>query len=179
MQPTASRASVALEFAIMALPTFVMLLGILELGYDMFTQAVLNYAVTAAARSVQVGAAQGSNDESSATFAAAAVCPSIGILLNCGNLVVGVAPIPSGDSYYSTPQVITQNAAASPNGSICTGQAGQLMLLQAWYIGPSFVGNLIPALATSYNGKLVHITTATTGFLNEDFAGGQSQGVGC
>jgi Flp pilus assembly protein TadG len=173
------RGVVALEFAIAALPLFLLVLGILEMSYDLFTQAVLNYAVNEAARSVQVGSTQGTSGETSATFAASAVCPALSGLLDCGQLIVGVAPIPSGYNYFSTPAVVTVAQSAAVGGNICTGQPGQLMVLQAWYLGPSFVGTLIPAFATPYNGALVHITTATAGFVNEDFAGGQTQGSAC
>jgi Flp pilus assembly protein TadG len=182
MRPTHTsdrRGVVALEFAIAALPLFLLVVGILEMSYDLFTQAVLNYAVNEAARTVQVGSTHGTSGETSATFAASAVCPALSGLLDCGQLIVGVAPVPAGYNYFTTPAIITVTKSASATGNICTGQAGQLMLLQAWYIGPSFVGALIPAFTSLYNGALVHITTATAGFLNEDFSGGQTQGSAC
>ncbi|HTZ70789.1 MAG TPA: TadE/TadG family type IV pilus assembly protein [Acetobacteraceae bacterium] len=171
--------TVSLEFAIAAMPLFLLVLGVLEVGYDLFVQSVLTNAVDEAARSVQVGTTQGTNDEPSGTFVASAVCPGLGPLLDCGRLIVGVAPIPAGYTYYNAPTVITLQNAGSANGSVCTGQAGQLMLLEAWYAGPTFIGGLVPAFATFYNGALVHLSSASAGFVNETFAGGQTKGVGC
>jgi Flp pilus assembly protein TadG len=173
------RSSVSLELASLAMPFLVVVLGTMELGYDLFAQQVMDYAVEAAARSVEVGIAQGWSGEKSSAFAAQAVCPATWGLLNCNNIVVAVAPVAAGTNYYTNTNVLTLANAGSQNGSICTGQAYQFMQIQAWYIGPSFAGNLIPAFATTYNGQLAHIAQAGAGWVNEPFAGGQSVGTGC
>ena len=160
-------------------PFLVLVLGIMELGYDLYVQAALDNAVQTAARSVQVGSVKGTSGETSAQFVASAVCPAIGGRLDCDLLIVGVKTIPSGSNYYNDPNPLTLLNASSGSGSICTGHGGQLLILQAWYAGPTFVGGLIPAFASSYGGGLVHLTTASVGFMNEYFAGGQSSGVGC
>ncbi len=173
------RASTSLEFAAASVPLFLLVLGTIELGYDMFVQEALDNAVETAARSVQVGTVQGTSGEKSSAFVAQAVCPNLGGLLNCNNLVVGVAPVPAGENYYTNTNTITLSNAQSVNGAICTGLGGQMMQLSAWYIGPSFVGMFIPSFTTSYNGKWVHIATAGAGFVNQGFSGGQSGGNQC
>ena len=173
------RGVVALEFALTLFPLLALLLGVMEVGYDLYVQSALDYAVDVAARSVQTGAIKGSNGESSAQFATAAVCAQLLTLMTCNNLIVGVAPIPKGYDYYTAPPVVTLAKAVSSAGNICTGTGGQLILLQAWYLGPTFLGNLIPNFATTYNGELVHFTTASAGFVNEYFSGGQTTGSGC
>lgn len=168
-----------MEFALVSIPFFVMLLGIMELGYDLYVQVALDGAVQTAARGVQVGSIKGTNGETSAQFVTSAVCPALGGRLNCALLIVGVRPVPSGSNYYSNPSPMTLLNASSAGGSICTGQGGQLVLLEAWYAGPTLVGGLIPSFASSYGGALVHLTTSSAGFVNESFLGGQSKGVGC
>jgi Flp pilus assembly protein TadG len=167
----------ALEFALVAVPFMLLVIGTIEVAYDLFVQAALGYATGVAARSVQVGAVTGTSGESSATFAAAAVCPALSGLLSCSLVTVAVAPVGTGSDYYTTPTTLSFTAAAA--GSICTGTAGQLMRLQVWYAGPSFVGTMLPAFSTLYNGARVHLTTASAGFVNEDFTGGQTTGTGC
>jgi hypothetical protein len=54
-----------------------------------------------------------------------------------------------------------------------------MMLLTAWYVGPTFLGALIPSFSTTYNGSTVHISSASAGFINETFSGGQSSGAAC
>ncbi len=177
--PGHRRGVVALEFALTAFPLMALLLGVMEVGFDLYVQTALDYAVDVAARSVQTGSIKGSNGESSAQFAAAAVCPQLLTLMTCNNLIVGVAPIPKGYDYYTAPPAVTLAKAVSSTGDICTGTGGQLILLQAWYLGPTFLGRLIPNFATTYNGELVHFTVASAGFVNEYFSGGQTTGSGC
>ncbi len=173
-----TRCTTSVELAICAAPLFSMMLGLMDTGYDLFIQAELDTAVNQAARSVQVGSVTGASGETSAQLAAAAVCPNLHGLLNCSKLVVGVAHVPI--DYYKSQNLMTLNAASSAAGSVCTGSGGQLMLLQAWYMGPTFVGLLIPSFSQSYNGQRVHITSASAGFVNEYFTtGGQKAGVGC
>jgi Flp pilus assembly protein TadG len=171
---------VATEFAILALPLFVMFLGVMEIGYDFFVQEALDNAIETAARSVQIGQTQGTAGETSAKIVAA-VCPSLGRLLSCANLVVGVAPIPSSQNYYTvSPNLITYANAGSKTGSVCTGTGGRLMLLAAWYNGPTFLGMLVPGFAISNgNGGLMHQTYASAAFTDEWFSGGQTAGSGC
>jgi hypothetical protein len=175
------RGSVSLEFAMLAVPLLIMTLGVMEIAYDLYVQAALDNAVQTAARSVQVGATQ-TTGESSALLVQNAVCPNLHELLDCGQLIVGVLPVPPGHDYFTAPPpqgqlnppyfTIPMAAASSANGAICTGSGGQMMLLQAWYIGPTFVGGLVPSFATTYNGTLQHITASSAGFVDESFPGG-------
>jgi hypothetical protein len=169
----------ALEFALVCLPLICLVLGLAEVSYDLFAQSVLDNAVVAAARSVQTGVQQGTSGETSAQFAADAVCPQLGRFLSCTKLTVGVEPIPSGYDYYTNPSPMTFGAASTGGGIVCTGTGGRLMLLQAWYNGPTFIGSLFPSFATAYNGGFVHITASSAGFVNEAFGGGQTVGTGC
>ena len=171
------RGATALEFALVAVPFLTLILGTMEVGYDLFVQAVLDAAVEHAARGVQTGSQQGTSGESGGNFAAAAICPAISGLLDCTELVVAVAPVPSGSNYANNPNLLTLAKALS--GTICTGTGGQMMLIEAWYLGPTLVGVLIPQFSTAYGVTIVHITTSTAGFVNEYFTGGQSSGAGC
>ena len=171
------RCTTSLELAIIAAPFFAMLLGLMDAGYDLFVQAELDTAVNMAARGVQVGSVTGTKGETSAQLAAAAVCPNLRGLLNCSLLTVGVIHIPT--DYYQDQNPLTFTSASSTGGSVCTGTGGQLMLLQAWYQGPTFVGRLIPGFSQAYGNKRVHFTSSSAGFVDEYFSGGQSSGTGC
>ncbi len=171
------RGAAALEFAIVALPFITLILGVMEVAFDLFVQGTLDAAVDQAARSVQTGAVQGSSGESSKQFAAAAVCPALGAWLSCSQIVVGIEPVPSGSNYFTNPATLTLAGAAG--GAICTGVGGQMVLIQAWYLGPTIAGGLIPYFSTKYNGSVVHVTSASAAFVNEYFTGGQTSGTGC
>jgi Flp pilus assembly protein TadG len=176
------RATAALEFAILAVPFLVLALGTFEVGYDFFVESVLDNAVHVAARSVQVGTTQGAASGSGvATWVASAVCPAMRGLLGCGQLYVSVGAIPSGtgQNYYTYIAANPPSLAGlmGANGSVCTGTGGQLMLLRAYYLSPTFLGLLVPdwsqASPLSSTGR-VHVSFASAGFVNEYFSGGKS-----
>jgi Flp pilus assembly protein TadG len=174
------RGVVALEFAILSVPLMLLLLGTMEVSYDFYVQAALDSAVQTAARSVQVGATQGAvSGKSVAAWVASAVCPSLGKLLDCGQLYVTVTGIPSGvgQNYYTYLQSnpVTLSSITSNSNSVCTGNPGQLMVLQAFYLSPTFLGLLVPSfsVASPFNGtQRVHAAYAASGFVNEDFGVG-------
>ncbi len=165
-----------MEFALLAIPLFILLLGVLEVGYDLFVQAALDSAVSVASRSIQVGTTQGTAAETNAQIVAA-VCPQLGGLLECSHLVVGVVKVPT--DYYTTPvsSLITYSGATSSSGGgVCTGTGGSLEALVAWYNGPTFLGLLVPAFAKANpsGSGYVHQTYSSAAFVNEYFSGGQT-----
>jgi Flp pilus assembly protein TadG len=178
-----SRGSVSLEVAILAVPFFMLALGTMEAGYDFFVQSALNNAVQVAARSVQVGTTTTGAASGAAvtTWVAAAVCPALGGLLDCGQLYVGISGIPSGTGQnYQTyiaanpPSLATMTSSSN---SVCTGAAAQVMILRAYYLSPTFVGLLVPAwsqVSPFNSGVRVHVSYASAGFVNEYFTGGHS-----
>jgi Flp pilus assembly protein TadG len=170
------RSAVSMELGIIAIPFFAMFLGTMEISYDLYVQAALDNAVETAARGVQVGGITGKAGEKSggtAGLVAASVCPNLGGLLDCALLTVGIGKIPTGYNYFSNPTPLTQANATAGTG-ICTGQGGNMMILQAWYDGPTFVGLLVPSFTTTYNNTIVHVTTSSAGFVNEYFSGGEA-----
>jgi Flp pilus assembly protein TadG len=177
------RSVVSLELGIIAVPFFGMFLGIMEISYDLFVQSELDNAVEIAARGVQVGAHTGYTLETSAQFIAQNVCPNISGALNCNLLTVAVVPLqPKGvdTNYYNNPIQTTLTQTQANNGSgICTGTAGQLMVIKVWYDGPTFVGLLVPSFTKTWNNTIVHETSASAGWVNEYFTtGGQSGAAG-
>ena len=176
-----SRGIVALEFAIISVPFFVIFLGTMEMAYDLYVQSELDNAVNIAARSVQVGNAKGGAGVKSSQFVTQYVCPNLSSALDCSLLTVGVTPVAKGQNYYTSPvdlSVTAETNAANGTGvNSCAG--GRMMALVAWYNGPTFVGLLVPSFATQWNGQTVHLTAASAGFVNEFFPGGQSVGGGC
>jgi Flp pilus assembly protein TadG len=181
--------AVSMEFAILAVPFFILLLGVMEVGYDLFVQAALDSAVETAARSIQVGTTVGCSTETSATLVKAAVCPAAATVLNCNDIYVTVQPVTTGDYYSGSVNELTalqpSNIAAANSangGSINTGVGYNLMQLNAWYVGPTFLGSLVPSFSmvnpVTGAGR-VHITASSAGFVNEDFPGGQTSTTAC
>jgi Flp pilus assembly protein TadG len=176
----ARRGAVALEFAILAVPLLILALGAMEIGYDYFVQARLDDALETAARSVQVGTDVGQPGHGqSLQFVRNDVCPALGGLLNCDNLYVSITAVPTNPAldFYDYMNLDLNPTLATVMASqdvVCTGVAKQLMVAQAFYLGPSFLGSLIPTFSNNVNGTLTHISYATTGFINENFSGGEN-----
>ncbi len=175
---THRRGATALEFAILAVPFLLLVLGTMEVGYDFFVQAALSNAVNVAARSVQVGTAQAdASGAAEVKWVTSAVCPALGGLLDCGQLYVSIKNT-GGEDYYSyiaaNPPSLT--TMASTSDSICTGGAADMMILQAYYVSPTFLGILIPVWSQVWPGmpeSRAHVTYASAGFVNEYFSGGE------
>jgi Flp pilus assembly protein TadG len=176
------RGAVALELAILAVPFFTLALGTMEVGYDFFVQAALSNAVSVAARSIQVGTNQGNaTGTAEAKWVSSAVCPALGGLLDCGQLYVTIAGIPSGtgDNYYTYLSANPPNLTSmtSSNDSVCTGAPVQMMIVRAYYLSPTFLGMLVPNWSQPSPvapSKRVHVTYASAGFVNEFFTGGEN-----
>jgi Flp pilus assembly protein TadG len=172
------RSAVSMELGIIAIPFFAMFLGTMEISYDLYVQAAMDNAVEIAARGVQVGSTAGVAGEKSGGstgLVATSVCPNLGGLLDCNLLTVSVEAVPIGSNYYTYPvSNLTQTNANNGTG-ICTGTGGRMMILRAWYNGPTFVGLLVPSFTSvSPSGTIVHLTTASAGFVDEYFTGGEA-----
>ncbi len=171
------RSTVALEFAILAVPLFVFMLFILELSYDLFTQEALDAGVHQAARQIQTGNAQ--NAQNANDFITKYLCPDLHGLLECGSRVyIKVTKLGftgSQDFWTYTDGKIptvgnTLNLVGYQSGDFCNSGPSQLLLVSAIYIGPSLVGGLLPRLfSVTYNGSPVHATLSTTGMVTEGY----------
>lgn len=150
----------------MAVPLFLFFLGVMEVGFDIYTQQALDSTSAAISRMVSTGQASSSD----ANFVQDYVCPALSPLLPCTSqsLRVSLTCLPGTSGYYGA----VGNAAMPGANTINSGSKGQFMLLQLWYIGPTFLGNLVPGFVTK--GSYNHITYSASGFVNELFTGGQT-----
>ncbi len=173
------RGSVALEFAIVALPFIAFLVFIVELSYGLFAQVSLDYGVQSAARQIQIGAAQGAG--TAANFKIQYLCPVLSSLLPCSSITVNVLPVTS-DYYTAVPATFPKNKAGQLDTSgftYCPGKPKQLMLMQAIYTSPSLVSAFVPAMATAVAGGFVQVTLSSTAFINENFPVTSALPAGC
>lgn len=172
-----------------ALPFLMLLLFVFELSYALFSQAALDCALQIAARQLQTGNAQNVKDGND--FITKYLCPDLGGLLMCSNVyiqVARIAPSSTQDYYdYTTGSVPVTGGAldlsAYVAASFCNAGPSQLLLVSAVYVGPTFLGGLLPGLfSTSYNGHLVHATLSTVGLVSEAYtptAAGQGAAKSC
>jgi hypothetical protein len=170
---------VALEFALVSIPFFMLVLFVLELSYDLYTQSALDAGLRYAATQLARGNSQ--NVKDGPTFISQYVCPDLGGLLECSShLYINVIKFPSSGAtdYYSittgTLPMIgnTLNLAAYTGASsFCNVAPDQFILISLIYLGPSFIGRILPnnALVQQYGGTAVHATLSTVGMATERF----------
>jgi Flp pilus assembly protein TadG len=176
------RGSTALQFAIVSLPFFLWILFIFELSYDLFTQVALDNGLAQAAREIQTGNAQ--YLQNGQAFINAYLCPALGGRLECGNLYVNVSSPSFGTNqdYYN----FTTGTVPSSGGSLvltgysgasafCNAQPSQFLLVSVIYVGPSFIGAILPGvLSLKYNSVAVHATLSTVGLVVEPYTPGSA-----
>ena len=173
---TGRAGTAAVEFALIAVPFLAVLLMVFELSYDLFTQAVLDGALQRASRQVQTGNAQNLTGSS---FISGVMCPALGGLLSCASIHVSILRISpgAGQDYYDfttgTPPMSNGqlDLAAYSGGSFCNSGPSQMLLVSAIYVGPSFIGGLLPTgFGVPYQGGTVHATLATVGIVSESYS---------
>ena len=124
---------------------------VLQLGFLLYAQVALDYAVKETARQMQTGQRQQTvtNPTAQESFQALVFCPLLSPFLSCAGVVVSLQPV---SSFKVAPVAHVPAATISVN----PGGSGSLMLLQAFYTPD------LPAWPLN-----VTILTGTAAYLNE------------
>ncbi len=164
----------AIEFAIVALPFFLFVLGLIGVGLYFFTMSSLSYGVEAAARQIRTGEAQKSalNVGQFKNL----VCAAAGSYINCARLSVLVQ---SGDTWSAiTPQscvdsnnnMVASTGSASDAISTYTGVASEVVLVTLcyqWDLAQSFS---FLKLGKNADGSGSAVVQAATAFRTEPYS---------
>ena len=151
-----SRASPAVEFALIA-PVFVaLLLASLQAGVIFLAKAYLESVAETGARTVLSGQAGSMTQAQFQT----AICAEVSALFNCGQLIVQLEPLPSTATSLSTfiPQFNPDGTLTSPT-AFAPGAGGQNMVLIVAYQWPVYGGPLGLNFSTLGNGTLLMMST--------------------
>ncbi len=169
--PGSRSGAAALEFAIVAIPFFGLVLGMMSVAINLYLQVALDFALQQAVRQVQLGLVPATM--TAADFTAKVFCPVFVVFAPCSGLLISVQPV--ADFTAST---IT---ATGPSPSFCVGAPGQLIYARAVYQAP--------LLETIYTGAVVTPAGPGTGgssivsaaaFANENPSGTSfAAGSGC
>lgn len=154
----------AVEFGILALPFFALVVAIFETCSMLVAQEVLQNATNAAARLIMTGQAQLSS-LTAAQFQQA-VCSQANALLACSGIYVNVQKFSSfgGVSKLNPVQSGVLNPALMGYNP---GGAGDIVLVQTFYQWPIMLGLLGFDLTTTKNGA--HLMVGTAVFRNEPY----------
>ncbi|MGH7102155.1 MAG: TadE/TadG family type IV pilus assembly protein [Acetobacteraceae bacterium] len=158
------RSSTAIEFALIALPLFALLIAILETGLVFLSQQVLQTATTETARLIMTGQAQ-LNSLTASQFQAD-VCNSATSVLSCADIAVNVQTFSSFDSMTMLNPLQNGNFnQADMNYDI--GGPGDIVLVQVFYQMPVMDGPLGFSLSNMAGDN--RLLEATAVFRNEPY----------
>lgn len=158
-----SRGATAIEFAILALPFFGLILGIIQLGIIFLANQSLDSAVEAAAREIRTGQVR-STQTAVADFRTS-ICNRVAIVIGCDNILE--VSVQSFDSISAT-----TGAALFSNNSLIittdydTGSAGDVIVIKAAVSIPIIAGSLF-GISNGSGGTRM---SASFVFANENFA---------
>ena len=162
------RGSVAVEFALTAIPFFVLLFAILEAGIVFFATATLDQAVNDAGRLIRTGQAQTAGvTEQQLTQT---ICDNVVFLSGCTtNLKIDVR-VYTNFSSVAFPSVLGTDGAVQNNKlAFSMGNAGDIVLIRAFYVWPiwsPFPTGLANNGGTTSPTRLIQSSVA---FRNEPF----------
>jgi Flp pilus assembly protein TadG len=160
-------ATTVVEFAILALPFFTLIFGVIELGLVFLVSTTLENAIMASGRTIRTGELQGSGG-TAATFKSA-ICANMSWLgTNCAaNLNVDVRTYTSFNA-VTTPNPVVNGAFQQNQMTFTPGSASDIVVVRAYYAWTINTPLLNAALINmSGNRRLI---TATVAFRNEPYS---------
>ncbi len=159
------RGAAYVEFVIIAIPLFMLIFGIIEVGLIFWAGYELENATVAAARYVRTGQAQ--NGGWSVAQFQAQLCNNVVILTNCNTAVMIDVQTFSTLAGMTAPNPINPNGSLNTNFSFEPGGPGAYVLVTAFYewqlVNPLMSG----LLANLADGNT--LLRASAAFKNEPF----------
>jgi Flp pilus assembly protein TadG len=179
------KALAAVEFALIGVPFFLMILEIFQGALFVYDSASLDNATHAAARQILTGSVQNGNLTAS-QFRTNLLCPLLPTVIPCSNVIVNLQAF-SGSSYpggYDNYVNGTQTAIIMPpldnsKTSFCPGNSGQYIYLQVIYAMPLLGTVWLPAVNTTFQGQPVALVSAAAAFKNEPYQSTYTPPPGC
>lgn len=162
----AADGSTTVEFALIAMPFFVLLFGLIEIALTFLASQLLETATADAARQILTGRAQAANFDRAAFTTA--VCGNFKVLLNCSSVVVDVQKVTNFGSANSNGPPRNSDGSVNYSGTGYTASAGgDIVMVKVFYEWPVMVPTFGLAAGDLPNGK--RLLQATAVFRNEPF----------
>lgn len=149
------RGVTAVEFALLAVPYFMLSLAIIELALVYTSASLLEGATSAAARQIRTGQTQASADPAG-TFRQA-LCDYATVLISCNDVIVDVQTMDSYDDYDSAQVTYDGDGNMVSSGFNAGGSNDRVLIRTAARY--EFMTPLIGPLLSGGNGSLQFIST--------------------
>ncbi len=161
----AKKGSAAVEFAMLAIPFFLLLYAVIDTSLVYFASSTLENGVAIAARRIRTGQAQAASmtQQQFRTL----ICNQISVLLACdARLGIDVRKFNSFTSVV-LPAALDANGNLTGNYQFNMGVAGDIIVVRAFYAWPVLTPNFGQTLV-NMNGN-ARLLTAAMAFKNEPF----------
>ena len=173
----------AIEIGLLGLPFFMLIIGVIVVGFMMFCHSTLDYAAQRASRQIMIGTPQSQN-MSVSTFTTQVVCPFLpSPLFDCTKVVINLKIVPetweptNWYTYVNADQTgLTLPPLSTVQNSFCLGAGNSYQLLEVLYPLPVYL-SVFGTASNVVQNKLVIMATAA--FKNEPFQGGAASASGC
>jgi len=140
------KGATVVEFALIALPFFALIAGLIQVFLLFFAQSVLENAVRASARQILTGQVQTADASLSSAAALAAfhqtVCNNANVLLTCTGLMVDVEVANNWSSANTGMPALSYDSNGNVNNTwqFNPGNAGDIVVVRVIYLWPIFFG---------------------------------------
>jgi Flp pilus assembly protein TadG len=161
----AKKGSAAVEFAMLAIPFFLLLYAVIDTSLVYFATQTLENGVSTAARQIRTGQAQAANmtQQQFRTM----ICNQITMLLACdAHLGIDVRKFTSFGN-VAVPAALDANGNLTGNYQFNMGAAGDIVVVRAFYAWPVLTPNFGQSLVNMSNNS--RLLTAAMAFKNEPF----------
>ncbi|MBB4154243.1 Flp pilus assembly protein TadG [Sphingomonas jinjuensis] len=145
------------EFAIVSIPFFALLIAILQTSLVFFAQQALDTASEKAVRILVTGSAQKSG-MTAAQFKTQA-CTSLPTFMQCANLIVDVQSAAQFSSIDTSTPTITYDSSGKPVSAFDPGDSSEITIVRLMYIWNVAPGPLGFDLSTLSRGKRLMVST--------------------
>ena len=166
-----SKGATAVEFALIALPFFALIVALVQAFLLFFAQSLLENAVRKSARQILTGQVQSADASMTQAAAIAAfhntVCNNAAVLFTCSGLMVDVQVANNWTSANTGMPTLTYdtNGNVSNSWQFNPGNAGDIVVVRVMYLWPVFFGPIAFNIANQANGS--RLIMASAAFQNE------------
>ncbi len=172
--------SVAVEFSMIGLACFGLIIETMQAGMYFYTSAELNNATARAMRQVMTGAVT-QQGLTATQFRTNVLCPYLPSVMPCSSVVVNMQSVNedvSPNGFYkfvnAAQTAVVMPAMDNNKTSFCSGGSGTVIYAQVYYAMPVFSMAWKLYGTSTFGGSTVHLVPAAAVFRNEPFQATQS-----
>ena len=159
------RGATAVEFGLLALPFFAIVLATVETGMVFLASETLETAVATTSRLLRTGQAQQQNMDVNAFKTQ--ICNVAGALFDCSKIAIDVKTYSAFDTISLAAPLDGHGNLDTSTFSYSAGHGGDIVLVRAYYEWPTVTHLLGFSLANEGNGS--YLMGAASAFRNEPF----------